>query len=166
MTRRWKTRAEFLDPLETVHVAGDWELLVAPMSYDLGGGLIYTIAPYLLSDGTSRPWFTEWLVGKGDTKKMGFLHDDARGRLKTTNFFTDGLLFDAALAETGRIHTALAAWLGVRIGTHSGYKGAPPGDVVLRAMEIVAAREACHFETLSWNPIASRIHLNTQKPQL
>lgn len=159
MTRRWKTSARFLDPLATIWVEGDWELLLKPLRYDMGGGLIYTVERYLLSDGTSRPWWAERIVSKGGTKRMGFLHDDARSRLHTTNFLTDGLLFDAALAETGHIHTAIAAWLGVRIGTHTGYNKAVPESVVNKALMHVAQREGLFTRQLHWDAAQCRIHL-------
>ncbi len=146
MTFRYKTRARFANDPVTVHLGNGWHLSLEPLHFDIGmedaqGDPVYLTAPvYQLSDGPSIPWFVEWLVSRKDTMHMGFLHDALRSGLKTSNFATDGLMLDAAMACGLPFWRAWLAFIGVRLGTLIGFKSEAPAEViasaVVRVMEI------------------------------
>jgi hypothetical protein len=142
-TNPYSTEAKFLNNPRTVRVGGPWELQLDALRFDIGAGIILEAPQYSLSDGPSIPLLAQFLVPRDETMRMGFLHDALRSTLKTSNFATDGLMLDAALACGLSYPRALAAWLGVRIGTATGFKSEPPAEVIAVAKsEVFLATQA------------------------
>lgn len=138
--------ARFLNRPARVTLCGTkWSLLLEPLEFDFGHPVPHTVPAGKLTDGPSVPGWLNWLTPREKFMLSGFLHDDLRNKWTTGNAATDGMLRDAATSE-GR-NTGLKPWqcyliyLGVRIGTHTGFKSAPPKDVVEEAIEEWAKRQ-------------------------
>ena len=83
---------------------------------------VWVVPAGRVTDGPSVPWFLHWLINPNKFYYSGILHDWLRGFFITGNATTDGILRDAAHAEGMGGLKSYLIYLGVRIGTHIGYK--------------------------------------------
>lgn len=164
-TERYKTHARFTADPVTAHLGSGWHLLMQDLGFCIGDDVLLTAPRFMISDGPSIPLLAEWIVPRKEVMPMGFLHDALRLQLCTSNFATDGLMVDAALACGLPYWRALAAFLGVRIGTAVGFESKPPEHIVRRAMKQVGNALECPLEQLRYNENRSRI-LPAQMPKL
>lgn len=143
--------ARFLNRPATVQLLGTrWRLLLEPLEFHFGHPVPHVVPAGKLTDGPSVPPWLDWLTPRRKFMLSGFLHDDLRNKWTTGNAATDGMLRDAASAEgktTGlRPWQAYLIYLGVRIGTHTGFASVPPARVVEAAIDEWAERNYCERE--------------------
>lgn len=85
-----------------------------------------------VTDGPSVPRYLHWMINPKDFYLSGVFHDWARGYFITGNATTDGFLRDAAASEGMGAIKSYLIYLGVRIGTHTGYKCSIPDSKAVR----------------------------------
>lgn len=137
--------AKFLDSPSIVELAGsDWQILLEPVRFQYcdDPATIWTVPAGKLTDGPSVPMYLRWLINPAKFPLSGYLHDDLRVRWTTGNAATDGMLRDAVIAE-GHMKSwqAYLVYLGVRVGTHTGFKSVVPTDVLDQAISEYARRK-------------------------
>lgn len=85
--------------------------------------------------------YTRWMIRPEKFKIVGYLHDWLRNFLTTGNATTDAMLRDAAYWNRPDKISPFGAWLiylGVRIGTHTGFKSEPPESVIEDGIRVFA----------------------------
>lgn len=95
-------------------------------------------------------------------KIVGYLHDYLRVLLTTGNATTDAMLRDAAYwnrPDKLRPFDAWLIYLGVRIGTHTGFKSKPPQSVISDAILIFADHIGVEPSEVEFVPELSLVRL-------
>jgi len=93
-------------------------------------------------------------------KIVGYLHDWLRNYLTTGNATTDAMLRDAAYWNRPDKISPFDAWLiylGVRIGTHIGFKSEPPPEVITDGIKVYARHLGIYESQLEYVPELSII---------
>jgi len=94
---------------------------------------VWVVPPYKVSDGSSQPWFVDWLLPRAFMFLPSLFHDDIRPKATTGhNMTSDGFFRDMILVSArqnkfkkmGKIR-ATAAFLGVRLGSKMKMNFAP-----------------------------------------
>ena len=141
-TRLRRQMAKFLNNPSKVNLLGtNWQLLLESLDFEFTAEPFppWTVPAGKLTDGPSVPSWLDWLTPRSKFMLSGYLHDDIRNKWSTGNAATDGMLRDAVMAEAAQSLDGMKAWqayliyLGVRIGTHTGFKSSPPDAVVQEA---------------------------------
>jgi hypothetical protein len=158
--------AEFKNNPAVVRLGNsDWRLLLEPLAYDYGATEPWIVPAGKISDGPSVPGWLRWLIPAKYFLRAGYLHDDIRTKWTTGNASTDGFLRDAAVADgqdrTNKIKPwqAYLIYLGVRIGTHTGYKSKVPEAIVEEAKKEYAKRGGADIDTLYFHAKHSEIKI-------
>lgn len=97
-------------------------------------------------------------------KIVGYLHDYLRVLLTTGNATTDAMLRDAAYWNRPDKLKPFDAWLiylGVRIGTHTGFKSEPPQSVIDDAIKTFAKHLGVEPSEVEFIPEKSLVKLKT-----
>lgn len=103
---------------------------------------------------TLLPIFLRWYIRPSLFFYSGLVHDEIRNSWSTGNFATDGILLSAVKAEGNSHLQGFLIFLGVRIGTWTGFKSVIPEKVQKEAVRIYACKkkmpvEDCFFDTHS-----------------
>jgi len=134
--------AKFLNNPSKVNLLGtNWQLLLESLDFEFTNEPFppWTVPAGKITDGPSVPAWLDWLTPRSKFMLSGYLHDDIRNKWSTGNAATDGMLRDAVMAEAAQSLDGLKPWqayliyLGVRIGTHTGFKSSPPDAIVQEA---------------------------------
>jgi len=134
--------AKFLNNPSKVNLLGtNWQLLLESLDFEFTAEPFppWTVPAGKITDGPSVPSWLDWLTPRSKFMLSGYLHDDIRNKWSTGNAATDGMLRDAVMAEAAQSLDGMKAWqayliyLGVRIGTHTGFKSSPPDAIVQEA---------------------------------
>jgi hypothetical protein len=143
----------------------DWRLLLEPLAYDYGAADPWVVPAGKVSDGPSVPVWLRWLIPASAFLRAGYLHDDIRTKWTTGNASTDGFLRDAAIAdgkdraEKIRPWQAYLIYLGVRIGTHTGFKSEAPDAIIQEAKKEFATRNGVGIDKLYFDKTHSEIKI-------
>jgi hypothetical protein len=142
----------------------DWRLLLEPLVYDYGATQPWVVPAGKVSDGPSVPGWLRWLIPAKAFLRAGYLHDDIRTKWSTGNASTDAFLRDAAIAD-GKIKPwqAYLIYLGVRIGTHTGYKSDIPKAIIDEAKQEFAKREGAKVGNLYFDQVHYEIKYKPYK---
>jgi|DEB0MinimDraft_3_1074331.scaffolds.fasta_scaffold00980_8 hypothetical protein len=140
----------------------------------VGGGLLWLFAfPWLSSLpvlslcailGVLLGGLIRYRIRPSVFKIVGYLHDYLRVLLTTGNATTDAMLRDAAYWNRPDKLTPFDAWLiylGVRIGTHTGFKSEPPQSVIDDAIKVFAKHLGVEPSEVEFIPETSLVKLKT-----
>ena len=142
--------AKFLNNPSKVNLLGtNWQLLLESLDFEFTEEPFppWTVPAGKITDGPSVPSWLDWLTPRSKFMLSGYLHDDLRNKWSTGNAATDGMLRDAVMAEAAQSLDGMKAWqaylvyLGVRVGTHTGFKSVVPTDVLDQAISEYARRK-------------------------